>query len=136
MAKESKKVFDLKSLEPKETATLELRHPADGTVIPGVTITGYGKDSKEFERAQNSIERRRTKKAKNFRSLLQDPEDRKENEIELLARVTTGWTGIVVDGEEVSFSFENAKELYGRFAWIREQFDEFLGDRTDFLPNA
>ena len=50
----------------------------------------------------------------------------------LLAKCTTDWAGIVVEGETLDCTYENAVKLYGRFAWIMEQVDEFVADRANF----
>lgn len=49
-----------------------------------------------------------------------------------LARATVGWSGIVVDGKELEFSEEAARELYKRFKWIRGQAAVFISDRANF----
>lgn len=54
-----------------------------------------------------------------------------------LAAITTGWHLVDFQGQpiDVEFSAETAKELYssGEFAWIRDQVDEFVGDRANFM---
>lgn len=49
------------------------------------------------------------------------------------ARATIGWSGINLDGEELSFSEENAKKLYKRFRWLRQGVQQFISDRANFL---
>lgn len=56
-----------------------------------------------------------------------------EDAIDLLVACTVGWRGVVVDGAPLEFSKANAKALYTRFAWAREQVDVAIGDVTNFI---
>ena len=57
--------------------------------------------------------------------------------IELLAAVTAGWRGdFVLDGTPLPYTEHNAQQLYRRFAWIREQVDQAVGNRANFLPRS
>jgi len=132
MKKSESTLLDLGSLEATETATLELRHPTTGKAIPGATITAYGKDSRKFEVLQNKSLRKRLKK----RNSIPDPEDFNRENLEILAELITGWAGIVVDGSEIPYTKDNAIQLFERFKWIKEQVDEFVGDRLNFLPSV
>lgn len=62
----------------------------------------------------------------------------------LLAKCTLDWHGIVqgwIDGSKdntvASFSYENALALYNNRGvnWLREQVDEFIADRANFLKS-
>lgn len=55
-------------------------------------------------------------------------------EVSMLAACTLGWSGLVLDGQELPFSDENAKMLYRRFAWLRNRIDRAIGNRSLFLP--
>lgn len=49
------------------------------------------------------------------------------------ARATVAWSGIKLDGQELPFSEENAKNLYKRFRWLRQGVQQFISDRANFL---
>jgi len=114
-------------------ANLEVRHPATGIVIPGMTITVLGTDSKTYRNAIKARLRQRVnqRKKNDF-----DPEKAEKEAVELLADLTVDWDGISLDGQVLKCNRENCITVYSRFAWIREQVDEFIGDRANFLPSA
>jgi hypothetical protein len=131
--------MDLSALDTRkaadEGAKLQLRHPVEDSPLTKddgspITITLVGSDSATFKRAMQ-VQADRRLKSNNRRSIsMQSIED---DAIDLLSAATIGWDGIVVDGEELPFSNENAKALYERFPWIREQVNAFIGERANFL---
>lgn len=50
-----------------------------------------------------------------------------------LARACVSWDGVVLDGEELKHSEDNAKVLFKRFRWLRQQAAMFVSDRANFL---
>ena len=66
-----------------------------------------------------------------------EPEEIERDVNELFAVLSAGWRLITKDGDpiDVPFSHDNALELYSshRMAWIREQVDQFVSDRSNFL---
>lgn len=54
-------------------------------------------------------------------------------QINRLARACVGWTGVVLDGKPLEHSEENAKVLFKRFRWLRQQAAMFISDRANFL---
>ena len=57
-------------------------------------------------------------------------EDDGEN---LLAELTIGWKNITLDGKEIPFSKEKAKELYSKYPLLKRQVDTFVIDNKNFL---
>ncbi len=131
--------MDLSALDTRkaadEGAKLHLRHPVEDTPLTKddgspITITLVGSDSATFKRAMQ-VQADRRLKSNNRRAIsMQSIED---DAVDLLSAATVGWDGIVVDGKELPFSNENAKTLYERFPWIREQVNSFIGERANFL---
>lgn len=108
-----------------------------------VTITLQGRDSDTYIRAERSNRElafdQMTRKGK-FKAAEQD-----HRNDALLAACTTTWTGIPkgwIDGTDdetpVEFSRESALALYANpgVKWLREQVDEFVGERANFLPSS
>lgn len=93
-----------------------------------VTLSLLGKDSHV---AQAAI-KQRTQKQLNKKKLKFDVDELVEASIELLTAVTTGWENISENGTAIEFSKDNAKSLYTRYPWIREQADAFVSDRENF----
>lgn len=112
-------------------AELNLEHPVSGEKIDGMVITLAGSDSKAFRAKQKEINASRlTKMLKRKSAGLQHSDD---EDCDLLASCTLGWSGIVAGGEKIKFSHAAAKKLYLEHNWIREQVDEFIGNRANFF---
>lgn len=137
---------DLSSLDfatpAEEGADLVLRHPEDNSVLTNskgkeMTITLRGKDSPSYTQVFHNLSNQRlerslrTKKGVTANAAQQMLND----DIELLAQNTTGWKNLEMGGKEYPFSLANARELYKKFAWIREQAHMFVDDRTNFLKS-
>jgi hypothetical protein len=54
-------------------------------------------------------------------------------QISRLARACVAWSGIVLEGKPLDHSEENAKALFRRFRWLRQQAVIFISDRANFL---
>lgn len=127
-------------------ATLTILHPDDRVPLKQadgspVTITVLGKDSDEFVRAERKA-RQQTREAMMRRQKYSAADEDRQGDA-ALAACTTGWSGIpaawlepgATDEAAAPFSIENAQKLYGNpgVRWLREQVDEFVGDRANFL---
>ena len=113
-------------------AVMQVTHPSTGDDLEGTTITLLGQDSDIYQkeikkRAEQSLNGRggRNKKV--------DLDDAKLKGAELLARLTTGWTGIAEGKTDIECSFENCVKIYLKYAWLREQVEQFITDRSHFL---
>lgn len=134
---ESKRGFDLNELNVEaadEGVWMQLEHPADGTPLENdqgqaMRIKLAGRDSERFKRIQRRLgDRRLSGKKKNlsFR-------EAESEALNLLANCTLDWEGIQENDEPVEFTDENVKRLYQKYPWIKDQVDEFITDRTNFL---
>lgn len=123
-------VIDLATLDTQAAseagAELELVHPATGENL-GIFITLAGSDSGQWRKAVMDMAEKRGKKRVGA-------EEIRRNGIEIVARCTLAWRNVHLDGQELPCTLENARELYNRFDWIREQADTFCSDRANFLP--
>lgn len=129
--------MDIASLDPgKGTFALELRHPATGAPL-GATVTLYGQDSAAFRNKALELQRRRLDRlAKRGKLDAADPVGLEEDGIELLAAVTEGWAGIEEAGKPLVHCEAAAIDLYRRMRWIREQVDEAVHNRANFLQGS
>lgn len=112
-------------------------HP--GTGMPylddaGETVRIWlcGKDSKRYQKAQDEIVDRNIKAGKRLKV---NAELLKQQGTELLAKVTTKWEGVTMQGQSLPCNFENAKNAYS-IPWLREQVEEFIEERANFLTNS
>lgn len=130
--------FDLANFEADSEVgeSMTLYNPStDSPVLDAegkeVAITLLGPDSKVFKSCQRAAQNRRLKK----RKVKITAEELDSESLEQIVSCTVGWSGIVVDGQALECNRENARALYTRFGWIREQADEFIGDRANFIKN-
>ena len=128
--------FDLASLDTVslcEAGTeLELTHPATGAGLD-VYLTLAGVDSKTWRKAATAVGEKRASKRGKITA-----DDIAAGGIEILARCTLTWRNgdkptVLVDGEELPCCLDNARKLYSRFPWAREQADAWASDRANYL---
>lgn len=110
---------------------LYLEHPVTGETVRdddgnAMWIKVIGTDSKAYNRAVSRIASKRTRKKGQITI-----EQQAENAADLLASLSIDWY-VVLNGETPDFSFEAAKQLYTEHKWIRQQVDDFAGDRANF----
>ena len=93
--------FDLASLDSaakaEDGAELEALHPISGEKL-GIAIRLAGTDSAVHRKATTAIASRRTKGG--FRRNI-NLDDLQAESIEILARCTLSWSGVVLDGKDV-----------------------------------
>jgi hypothetical protein len=129
--------FDLSQLDTQKGADegfeLTLVHPKTGERLPMV-ITLLGYDSAAYQDAMLDQQRVRFKEMQKSRRREMTPEELDAAALELLVVATRAWRGMKLDGTELACTPENARTVYRRFPWIREQANEAIGDRANFLP--
>jgi hypothetical protein len=120
-----------------EGTEMILRHPVtsaplyqDDLTEKAVTITLAGADSSRFRAAERA---NRNKRLKGLRMRTPSAEEIDEDGLELLSRCTLAWDGVELDGQVLACTQANARMLYKRLPWVREQVDNFMGDRANFL---
>jgi hypothetical protein len=147
--------MSLAALNTKETADqgidVEILHPKTNIPI-GIVVTVLGTDSEAFRAITRKQQNRRTENMRNRRgsSTLTAEELEAEN-LNTLTACTKAWCTVeqddngvetnrrdeieVTDGEWLKCTPENVKRVYADagFAWLREQIDREIGDRTNFL---
>jgi hypothetical protein len=123
----------------QEGAVMEVRNPiSGGKLLDGdkpVTITLAGKDSDKFRTVHAEILSRRLTKVGISGRVKINAGELQDESMELLSACTLSWSGIVVDKQSLECTPANAVKVYTRFPWLREQVDEFIGDRSNFLGN-
>lgn len=114
---------------------LQLLNPGNGDALvsedgSNVGINLLGKDSDAFRNSQRKITNRRLSQ-KNNASITAERLEVDANE--LLASCTVSWNGIVYQGETLECSMLNARKIYKALPWLKEQVDEFVAERANFL---
>ena len=136
----------LAKLSPKTAAEngvpIVIRHPETNLPFaPSLTITVYGADSdtckkiqrKQLNRRMEMAQRSRTNKAR-------ITAEESENEgLDVLVACTKAWhTGEraeleMNEGEWLPCTPENVRRVYEDLPWLKEQIDQEISDRTNFL---
>lgn len=98
-------------------------------------ISLYSADSEVARKHQRTVGKRRLAMRRGAKPTIEEIE---AEQVELLAVLTADWYLLGWrDSQPLSepFSLENARELYGLAGatWIREQVDDWLGDRANFV---
>jgi hypothetical protein len=134
---ESKKI-DLAALDTaaggEQGFELQLTNPGTDVALD-ITINVLGADSDPVVEVERELARKRGKAIEKARRLrVGSPEELEADAIELLVAATIGWKNVELDGTPLTFTKDNARLLYRRFRWIREQVDQAIQDRRNFLP--
>lgn len=95
-----------------------------------------GADSRTWQEAERSHTNKRLQQFQRRGNLTMTAEDIEQRGIALLAAATIDWENVVEDGHRIACNVANARQLYRKYTWIREQVDKFVGDRANFSDNA
>lgn len=134
--------FDLANLESAdEGVPVTILHPATNQPLRDddgndVTITVMGQDSQAFQQAKRRAMNRRMAAMRGGRGAKLTAEELEAENIATLVACTVGWSGLALEGKPLTFDAKNVRMVYERFPWIREQVDEFIGDRANFLMTS
>lgn len=103
-----------------------------------IVITIRGADSAAYQSAMREQQRKRRQQFNKNprRGILQTPEQDEEDALDLVVASTVAWIGIEKDGKELPFSEANARSLYTDYPAIREQVEQAIADRSNFLPST
>lgn len=130
--------MDLKKLNlaGSDAETLHLCHPSTGVELVDeedgtpVLIELHSSDS---DVVRGAVRRFGNKKLNEKKGRKQSMEELEDSSAKILAAATAGWSGMRFGSDELEFTKENAESVYKDFPWIREQVEEFINDRSNFL---
>lgn len=126
-------VLDLSMMKEAtaDTATLNILHPKTG-VDTGIRIVVASVDSPKYRKAASIVNNRNAslfRKGKNNLSI----EAINEGATDLLVAAVVSWDGVIWGGQEMDCTDANIRQVYELFPWIKEQVDEFVSDRGNFI---
>ncbi|NCD13584.1 MAG: hypothetical protein EOL93_13665 [Epsilonproteobacteria bacterium] len=107
---------------------MEIEDPTNGEPL-GMHLKLMGEDSEIY---QKHLRKHRDKHLKKRTKNLKWDSFEAER-TELLVACTVEWKNITYKGEQVEFTKENVRWLYSTYRGIRDQVDEFIADRANFL---
>lgn len=125
-------------------AVLTLLHPKTGDVLrqdlphdaaPGVegapvTITLAGTDSERHRKFRNSLITKRLAKRVPGKMTAEEAES---EQMDGLVALTLAWEGVTFQGEALPCTAANVRRVYTSLKWVREQVDQFVTDRANYL---
>ena len=128
----------LDQIKFEQTATLHVRMPngapaynADGSPT---TIELLSDDDERLRAYDRQAQNRRLK---NISKLRLSAEELEEEAVLKLANATVRWNTFEDEnGEAIPCTIEAAARLYREYPFLREQVDQFVGDRTNFLQTS
>jgi len=129
-------IFQLKTVAADDGVVMTIRHPESSLPMDGQTITLLGTDSRIY---REHIAKRERAMIEHVNATHKPPklvhEQTKQRALDDLVLLTIGWTLDGIDGNPVEFTKEAARDLYADagMAWLREQVESFVQDRSNFL---
>lgn len=134
--------MDLKNIKTTEEASrLDLRHPATGEVLTygpknekTMHLMLLGRDTETYRKHQRKLIDKRLKEQQKFRQAKMTAAQLEDEAVDQLAVVTVGGM-VFMDGKEIAIDQKNAADLYREYAWIKEQADGWVEDRSNFLES-
>lgn len=122
-------------------SVLHLRAPTGQLIIDEdsgdpVTISLLGSDSDVYQKLSRKQNARRLKHNIGRRGGLKvSPEELEEDALEILVACTVSWDNVVFNGTRLECNPANIRKLYSELPFVREQVDEFVAERENFLGN-
>lgn len=99
------------------------------------TITICSQDSNYYQRVfKRQVTENGSKLTKRGESKITG-DSLEKNKIEILTACTSGWKGWTLQGKPFEYSKHNANYLYTAFPFIREQVDEEIHERGNFVSS-
>ena len=119
--------YEEQQKQAEEGVWMEVEDP-NGNPL-GVHLKLAGTDSEAYQKQLRKQQDKMLKRG-NFKISAEEAEN---NSLNLLVACTLAWEGVEYSGEELECNKDNARWLYKTFGFIRDQVDEFIGDRANFL---
>ncbi len=131
--------FNTKDLSDKG-AVMVVEDPTTGKDLltdddEPVTITLLGKDSKVYRELSHKRTNQQLEQAVRSKKAKVSAEEMEGDALDILAACTTGWSHIEDEGESLECSRINARKMYEKYPWLKEQADSFILDRSNYLGN-
>ena len=135
--------MDLSELKVQnEGKRLDLRHPSTGEVLTygdkdekTMYLMLGSSDSETYKKSQRKVIDRRLKQQQKFRQSRMTAAQLEEEAMVSLAEVTYDGRVFLSGKEKKIKPGTEAQDLYKEYVWIKEQANDFLEDRSNFLQS-
>jgi len=115
--------------------SFNVKHPVTEEELDGV-ITVRGDESKvvrAFERRKASEYMKKYNKDKNF---IPTPAENDDWNVESAICRVISWKNIELEGQEISFTKENADRVFREYPWLAKQVTEASANLLNFQPSG
>lgn len=119
----------------EEGVSVPLLDPVTGEAT-GAALKLRGRDAPTLKALELEQRRRRLEQLARDGVDRIEPQQRDEEELEMLVAATVGWEGLALDGEAIPFSAEKARWLYTEFPCFFEQARVAVVKRANFSPRS
>lgn len=103
---------------------------------PPAKIRLLGVDSDAYQKATRANLNKRLAAARGNRTAGRiSAEEMEAEQLEVLVACTIAWENIEDGPEHLDCTPANARRVYAKFPWLREQATQFVEDRTNFLKS-
>jgi hypothetical protein len=123
--------MDIAQLEMNDTFGVNIVLP-DGTETDMV-VDVYGIDSPQYKKASLARQNKALKGMKRGKQKDATAEEIEDRGFEVLVSCTAGWSGFESGGKPLEFNDENVDNVYRKFSFIKEQVDEAISNRVNFM---
>lgn len=115
-----------------ECEWMDVLHPTTRKPT-GARIKLYSAESEHYKDAQNKAINRRMRQRRGGGQLT--AEEAEQEALGMLKKATVDWENIQLDGENLSCTEANIHRVYSEFPWLREQVEEFINQRDNFIKS-
>ena len=124
--------MDLKSLKFETSTDIRIIHPTTGQDLD-IVITVASADSDVFRNAELRRTQNRLNKVQRGARRALTAEANEADSLDILISCTLGWKGVELEGVPLPFTPDNVRSVYQEFPWLRQQVDEAIVDRSNFI---
>lgn len=117
---------DVSTIEDEEVQDIEVREKKY------MYLVLMSHDSEVYKKKSREIVNKRIQDQRKNPKYILPPERVDAESDELLAAVTVGGK-LFMDGKEIDVNSKNIIPIYSKYLWIREQAENFVHDRSNFL---
>lgn len=122
------------STQSHDSSTLSILHPVTGEPV-GLEITLASPDSAHYRKVEQQVKDRNLRLVRKSRSGTLSAAALEAGATDILVGAVLSWEGAKWGGTELECNEQNVRQVYESLPFIREQVDEYLGDRANFFGN-
>lgn len=107
--------------------------PDTEVVQKDVVFDLVGCDSSVYKSCRRRSTNKVLAKAQKNAKKVATAESIEDERVDRIAQCIKGWRGVMDDGQDVPYSYDAAVKLLTEGSWLKEQIEEFIEERSNFL---